>query len=335
MTKNQIIKDLKIQFNLLQELQKKNENILQYLPVSTTNIIRKAKIILQTKESILIGNDSTTLNFSKDILEQIEKHLENDKRNPPFVEGDLEIRITITFPLKEILVYDDNGQQIASSTTKYLEIFEKTNCVPAGKKYTIKIIGQSDKDIITKLIEKKEKGDLVIYVQPSFSSVFDKYKKLVGEKKYKEATKLIIESYGLDKNQCPSYNLKITNDAWSGLTTEGEICGEQTVNIRTGFLKVGIKNEANFAQIVSCIGHEFVHIRQKGDLGMLHHNEREFLAYYWEVFQQGVPTLPFRRKFAAEKALNDYVKRFDANQKEKYKEHIKRIKGEYSKKYKK
>ena len=43
MTKDQIIKELKVQFAALQELQKKNKNVLQYLSADLKLAIKEAK----------------------------------------------------------------------------------------------------------------------------------------------------------------------------------------------------------------------------------------------------------------------------------------------------
>ena len=270
----------------------------------------------------------------QNILNEVQNDLMNlQMDNIPLVKGDMEVHFNIDFPLKQIIVLDKNNEQIAYSNSTYLEVYAKTNCVPSGESYTIKLIGQNPHNTIIKKIKKEVDGDLAIYAHPKLDNAFNNFLELFNANKHLEAVQYVIDSYGLDKNQCPAYKIKVTIDDWAGFTTGGDICGEQLIDFRTGFLKVASTDKYAFARFVSAVGHEFIHVRQRGDLGLENHNEREFLAYYWEVFQDGLPSDRHRRKFACKQALFKYAKMFDKNKKKKYKTHIKEISDEKNSKY--
>lgn len=121
-----------------------------------------------------------------------------------------------------------------------------------------------------------------------------------------DAAEYVLRAFGLEQENFGGFLLReISEDNMLILTTEGSEKGIQQVRIPENLFKF------DFLQAVNLIAHEMVHVRQRtGELWSEDRNEREFQAYYENLFHEIFPLVPdaptSSRIVFAEKALKYY-----------------------------
>jgi len=138
---------------------------------------------------------------------------------------------------------------------------------------------------------------------------------LVSAKNYPAALGLVVNAYSLDAKVKGSYSFKFDYDSREVLlTTEGALGKAQTINIRAGALEF-----TSFETMIHLVNHEFIHVDQRANLMMDNGNEREFLAYYNNLYSY--PSLPGVTQYIIDNDTSKavmYYNRLSAEQKNNY-----------------
>lgn len=154
---------------------------------------------------------------------------------------------------------------------------------------------------------------------------YSKFEKLVKDKKYDEALEYVTTWFGLNVN-INAYKWAFNPDnpkRFSGFVTNGSFGEQASISYTKLSVEHGLQN---FPEFVSMIGHEMQHVKQRMDQYLMtdkkkKHALREFLAYYWEVFNKKTIHNKKRKITVINWALNTYYPDMTAAEQETYKTH--------------
>ncbi len=121
-----------------------------------------------------------------------------------------------------------------------------------------------------------------------------------------DAVNYLLNAYGLEDDYLRGFDFKpLDKPNFIVVTTEGDFGDLQTIRIPKNFLDI------DFNMTLNLLAHEMLHVRQKTRKPyVLDKNEREWQAYYENLFHQIFPQIPdapdFARKGFAQNALMYY-----------------------------